>query len=468
VTQCYSTGAISSGGGGAGGLVGENTLTGTVVQCYSMGSVSGQSGVGGLVGNNRGTVAYSYSIGLVRGQQYAGGLVGDGSASAVTACFWDTQTSGQATSDGGRGKTTAQMRAAITFISWLACGNQGGVWTMDEGKDYPRLRWENLPGKVLDRPTYGGGAGTAQDPYLIYTAEQLATIGLIACDWDKHFKLMADIDLSGFDGKNGRPAFPLIGPDTNPATWYYDFDATPFTGAFDGNGHTISYLTITGDGYLGLFCCLEGNAEVKNLGVVDVNIAGTGRAVGALVGYSAGAVITDCYSTGVVSSAGEAVGGLVGYKQYGSITFCYSEARVSGTRLGIGGLVGQNYGAVTGCYSTGPVGGTGSWRGGLAGATFMGAVTRCYSTGAVEGIGVGLLGILGGGGVVTQCFWDTQTSGQATSAGGIGKTTVEMQMASTFLDAGWDFVGETKNGTENLWWILEGKDYPHLWWEARN
>ena len=32
--------------------------------------------------------------------------------------------------------------------------------------------------------------------------------------------------------------------------------------------------------------------------------------------------------------------------------------------------------------------------------------------------------------------------------------------------AGWDFVGETANGTEDIWWILEGKDYPHLWWEG--
>ena len=50
--------------------------------------------------------------------------------------------------------------------------------------------------------------------------------------------------------------------------------------------------------------------------------------------------------------------------------------------------------------------------------------------------------------------------------GGRGKTTAEMQTAKTFLDAGWDFVDETANGTEDIWWILEGKDYPRLWWEA--
>ena len=42
----------------------------------------------------------------------------------------------------------------------------------------------------------------------------------------------------------------------------------------------------------------------------------------------------------------------------------------------------------------------------------------------------------------------------------------EMQTASTFLEAGWDFVDETENGTEDIWWILEGRDYPRLWWEA--
>jgi len=97
-------------------------------------------------------------------------------------------------------------------------------------------------------------------------------------------------------------------------------------------------------------------------------------------------------------------------------------------------------------------------------------VTQCYSTGSVSGIGQDsweIGGLVGNTyqGSVTGCFWDIQTSGQATSAGGTGKTTAQMQTAKTFLDAGWDFVGETKNGTEDIWWINEGKDYPRLWWE---
>jgi hypothetical protein len=41
-----------------------------------------------------------------------------------------------------------------------------------------------------------------------------------------------------------------------------------------------------------------------------------------------------------------------------------------------------------------------------------------------------------------------------------------MMTAGVFLEAGWDFAGETANGTEDIWWIDEGRDYPRLWWEV--
>jgi len=67
---------------------------------------------------------------------------------------------------------------------------------------------------------------------------------------------------------------------------------------------------------------------------------------------------------------------------------------------------------------------------------------------------------------VTGSFWDIEASGQLTSYSGAGLTTTEMQTASTFLDAGWDFIDETENGADDIWWILEGQDYPRLWWET--
>jgi hypothetical protein len=88
---------------------------------------------------------------------------------------------------------------------------------------------------------YGGGTGEPNNPYLIYTAEQLNTIGLNQEDADKHFKLMANIDLSAYEGDTfNRIGFydpPELAPDWHP----------PFTGVFDGNNHTISNFTYVVD-----------------------------------------------------------------------------------------------------------------------------------------------------------------------------------------------------------------------------
>ena len=94
-------------------------------------------------------------------------------------------------------------------------------------------------------------------------------------------------------------------------------------------------------------------------------------------------------------------------------------------------------------------------------------ITNCYSIGIVIGE-IDLGGLVGGNsGTVTASFWDRDTSGLTDSNGGTGKTTAEMKTESTFTDAGWDFVGETANGTDDIWWILEHITYPKLNWQRK-
>jgi len=540
--QCYSTSTVT-GEQYVGGLAGENG--GEITNCYSMSVVNGSNNVGGLVGLNMadydlwdvggvidGQVARCYSTGAVSGTGWdVGGLVGGhndgGDGYIIIDSFWDIETSGQRTSAGGRGLTTTEMKKATTFTSWA----EDGVWTIDNEIDYPHLRWESASGEPITRfYYYGGGGGSRDDPYLICSAEQLNTIGLISCDWNKHFKLMTDVDMSGLDGMDGRPNFHIIGTSYHNA----------FIGVFDGNGHTISHLTIDGDSFLGLFTSLEPRGEVNNLGVVDVNITGSGSNVGGLVGSNAG-TITQCYSTGTVKGdryvggltggggditvsystatvtgneyvgglvgenrgsviqcfstgmvsgedyvggligrnrygsnislsyssgpvtcAGRYIGGLVGYNE-GSVIQCFNIGAVSGRHF-VGGLVGNNHGTVEDCYSTSSANGD-SEVGGLVGSSY-GYVISCFSTSAVSG-NSNMGGLFGwNSGSVSNNFWDIQVSGQTKSSGGTGKTTAEMRTARTFLDAGWDFVDETENGIEDIWWILEGQDYPQLWWEA--
>jgi len=311
---------------------------------------------------------------------------------------------------------------------------------------------------------YGGGTGEPNDPFLIYTAEHLNNIGADPDDWNKHLKLMADIDLSGYTYERA-----VIAPDTND-TNYWEFNGISFKGAFDGNGHAVSNLTITGMSYLGLFGQVGPEGQVKGLGVEDVNITGSYTTIGGLVGDNLGN-IDSCYSTGTVTGYNR-VGGLVGYNNYGDISASYSTCAASATfsgNQGVGGLVGVTAGSITTCYSSGPVSGE-RVIGGLVGWNYQSNITNSYSTGKVSGdqnVG-GLVGKTDqDGGKVTGCFWDLETSGQSSSTGGgTGLTTAEMQTAGTFLDVGWDFVGETDNGIEDIWWILEGKVYPRLSWEA--
>jgi len=133
---------------------------------------------------------------------------------------------------------------------------------------------------------YGGGMGKPQDPYLIYTAEQMNAIGVNPDDWDKHFKLMADIDLAGYTGTD----FNIIG-------YYASYDDNkPFTGVFNGNGHTISNFSYasTDTNRTGLFGWVSG--FIKDLGLITPNVdAGKASYVGSLVGRLSDGTITDCH-----------------------------------------------------------------------------------------------------------------------------------------------------------------------------
>jgi hypothetical protein len=580
ITNSYSAGSVT-GDSYIGGLVGANS--GTIANCYATGNVTGTENTGGLLGSNHGTIGNSYATGAVSGTSDFGGLVGR-NYGVVIVSFWDIETSGQSTSDGGTGKTTAQMQTASTYISWGCVG----VWTIDEGVDYPHLVWENLPGILLiDLPVYAGGSGEPNDPYLIATAEQLNTIGVTYCHLDKHFVLTADIDLSVYTGTQ----FNII---------------SGFTGVFNGNGHTISNFTYDSNDInrIGLFGYVnDPNSEIRNLGLIDPNVnAGTGNNVGSLVGSLTDGTITNCYADGAnvaaqrivpYSSTAENVGGLVGFSDNGTVTDCYSEGvNVMGPE-NVGGLVGSNEGTISECFSTGSVsggidgdslgglcgrsqdgiisesyskgsvtGGTGSfyvgglcgfnWRsvisnsssestvsgrqyigglcgrnnnystisncyatgsvsstrsqlGGLVGGNERSTVTYCYATGSVTGTASSVGGLVGshwgygtinecfstgfvsssgssvgglvgkvGYGILANCFWDTETSGQSigynndptnpgTVTNVLGKTTTEMMQQATFTD--WDFVVETSKGTEDIWSICEGVDYPKLTWQ---
>jgi len=476
---CYADGIVI-GNDYVGGLAGDG---GAIMDCYAQAAVSGNRYVGGLAGG-AGSVVNCYASGAVLADRDAGGLVGDADADDVVASFWDFQAGRQQTSMGGEGKTTAQMQTLITFRAW-GQGDSAGAWTIDEGNDYPRLAWEQRPGIVIEAMEFADllhGGGTANDPYLIYTIDELELVTDDPNEWDKHYRLMADIDLSAHPGV----AFN--------AGWSSGSDNSyPFSGVFDGNGHVISNFTYFPQearfpaffGYVQKAWCpsrrrnepppnCDPNATpgiIKNLGLLNPIVGPLGTA--ALAEVLSGGTVANCYVEGglVLGSSGT-VAGLVAYNT-GTVTQCYASGMTVIGGWETGGLIGHNAGDMMNCYSINTViGGEDieDWHpegaGGLLGGN-SGRITNCYSASTVTGAGSvgGLIGVHERG-TTTSSFWDIEASGLTTSAGGTGLTTAEMMTAATFLEAGWDFVGEVENGTEEIWWIDEGVDYPRLWWEA--
>lgn len=324
---------------------------------------------------------------------------------------------------------------------------------------------------------YSGGSGSSSDPYLIGTAADLDLIGQTPTDWDKHFRMTADIDLTGYNEKN----FHLIG------TWimYGDLANKPFVGVFDGDGRTISnfqYKDKTQNG-VGLFRYVD-LGDIKNLRLKNVKIFTDGQDVGALVGRfdngaiinchvldadvtgntrvgalvgGAGGMMSQCSSRGRVAGI-TYVGGLAGCVTQGTVKASYSKAAVSGSDS-VGGITGATLNEaalVSACYATGKVIG-GASAGGLIGQVVAGRVFWSYATGAVTGsqyVG-GLVGNMKVRGEVILSYWDSQTSGRTTSAGGSSRTTAQMWSGDTYVN--WDF-GET-------WSICDGRSYPIFLWQ---
>ncbi len=313
---------------GSGGIAGIND--GYIIDSYSNVTSAAVERVGGFAGSNSYGILRSYSTGKALSvRDKAGGFVGDNTG-LVDLSFFDTEKSRTDFDPAAAAKRTSELKKKETFKYW---GN--GVWVVDEDSDYPRLAWENSPGVVIeDEPVeYGGGSGTAADPYLIYEAEHLKLIGVYPQDIEKHFKLMSDIDMQGVE-------FRGVG---------YGFG---FGGVFDGNGHVIRNCSVNNElPFSGLFTVVLKSGVLRDVIVEDFTVCGV-RSVGGLCGKNDG-LIERCKASGLVYASGKrqnntSWGGLVG-SNYGRIVQCVSDVKVEvmSSWMGrLGGFVGVNCGVV--------------------------------------------------------------------------------------------------------------------------
>ncbi len=415
------------------------------------------------------------------------------------------------------GNTATLTKSGYTFDGWNTQSNGSGTtyqpaatFSMGTASVTLYAKWTSS-GPTATAPTVGDGSTT---PYEIGTLENLYWIAADSSRWAYNYKQTADIDASVTSTWDSGAGWTPIGNNT-----------TKFTGIYDGNGYVINNLTINRptEYNVGFFGVTSTPAKIRNL-TLEGTITGK-ASVGAIVGVAesgstiencvadiavtaiyngtggaggeqwadAGGIAGDNYgtivnssSTGSVSAQGRNVGGLVGYNENCTIQRCFSRANVSITNGNlegaIGGLVGTLLGTsvIANCYASGTVTASSSYTttlsagvGGLVGniRDTLPTISYSYANGLVTNSEIagasvtgGLVGVnaLGTFANITESFWNNQTSGQASSAGGTGKTTAEMKQMATFTN--WDFpttwhIDESATDPDN-------NGYPSLAWQG--
>ena len=468
VERVYATGSVT-GRQNTGGLVGfaaysfSLIVNPTLRNSYSRVAVTGTNHVGGLVGfvNSGLNLTNSYFAGTISGTGAdVGSLVGRALSVTATRSYWDgDRASGAGGRPAGASRTTSALQTP-TGATGIYSGWSAAIWDFGTASEYPALKYDTDENGLATWQEFGRQARSAPAQLIDYDRDD---DGLI--DVDSLAKLHAvrwDLDGNGASTNAGYAlAFPnpetgmgcpvtTTDADDNDCTGYeltadLDFDthgnddtvtaadaaywnggsgwdpigssSAPFAATFDGAGHAIANLFINrgSTDYLGLFSVVHNGGRIRNLGLEGVKITGRDF-IGAVAGeMSAFSGVEAVYVTGAVSGR-DLIGGLIGeHHPNASLRNSYSAARVTGSSY-VGGLLGyvpSSNATVYYSYARGVV--TGQDSGGLL-----------FSS-AVE------FGITG-----HQTYWDTQTSGQATSNGGTGQTTSNLKTptdTTTDMDA---------------------------------
>jgi hypothetical protein len=403
ISGSYATGNVSGSSNNSvyaiilGGLVGLNNAPGQIINSYATGNVTGSGlvEVGGLVGGNFASISGSYAIGPVSGSGNGtiGGLVGFNSGGTI----------------------------ASSYASGPVTGNTGNV-------------------------SVGGLVGTSDSLSSITNSYATGAVSISA------------------PGAADQSAGGLVGANEGQIT------GSHATGPVTSNGGDVLIGGLVG-----------GNTGDISNSFATGNVTATNAATalaGGLVGLHFGGDIFQSYATGNVDVSGAfgIAGGFVGFNNAG-INQVFSTGKVTGTATDslLGGLAGVNAdnGTIIQAYATGPV--TGNANSGIGGlvAVNTGSIDQTYAIGQLTGGGIvgGLVAanssapfpalsghpdlgpLVTGTGTATNSYWDTQSTGQSSSAAGTGLTTAQL---TNGLPPGFD---------ANVWAIQANQSYAYFGWQ---
>ena len=475
-SSCSVTAAGTAGGDGAAAFVAAVKSDGTtetqitIQNCYNRGSIAGKTGMtGAFIGNYEDTagagtqkIANCYTTGLITTASGTPGAIAgaftNGSGGGIKYCYWNKETCvpagkpalnavGSGTSaavEESRGMTTAEMNTATAdasggLLAKLNTNLGTGTWQRSAVRNdgYPvfiagdiGVTWADVGAAVM-APLYRNlsspaTAGEAENPYLIWTAEDLAWFSYQVNHGNAGLcvELKSDINLYGglYTGFTYDPGASDTVSKALP--WIpvgLDEDGKRYTGTFNGNGHTISIMLAKNSEKLGLFGTLGADASVTNTTLSNSRLDASGLGgsaesyLGGIAGYvnGANASIRFCKTGGTLEGSGTYFGGIAGGAGNAAglvIEGCYHGENVSvtadtGAGSTVGGILGKGSSTaditVRNCYNRGSVHG-GSFAGGIAGeaVTDKTTIAGCYNAGPVTAESGGQAGSIAGAGDV--------------------------------------------------------------------
>jgi filamentous hemagglutinin family protein len=440
----------------------------------------------------------------VTGQSYVGVVTGD-NLGIISNGFFSGNVYGSGTGTGNNsqiGGVAGQNDGTISGISEYV--------TVNGGTNVGGVTGKNTGIGVIDGSSFAGSSVTATGNY----AGGLVGYNLGSIDTNQTDVYLNGVDyvggLAGYNGAASISNSSALGQVSASGNVGYVGGLVGYnaTGVTIQNSYATGNLYVSGNGSYagGLVGYSNTGATIKlSFATGNVTLYGNGSYAAGLVGYNdSTSLISQSYAMGQVylGGSGSDAGGLAGHNS-GSIVQSFAEGSVYGNNAG--GLVGVNAtsGKILQTYAIGSVDGPGS-LGGLV-ADNHGAITESYATGQVNGGFYsesssvdGLVGINEGSGTVTQSYWDGTTTG-FDSASGIGVdnnsgTTITAELGgssglSPYTTANYTFFGtgtpvtggnstadsivnnNTANSTDPnytkvAWYTLDGSTRPFLAWEA--
>ncbi len=453
IYQSFARGNVENTQSRAGGLVASIALNSFIFNSYATGAVNGVEAVGGLAGNltHNPAISRSFSKGAVSATNSSvGGLIGQAAPGYyILLCYWDTETSGQASGDLGSPRNTEQMTypyADNTYLGW----NFDTIWAADPNYEinqgYPFLQWQLV---ALEPPANleatGGFSGVKlqweiereNNPHAYLLGYNIFRNGVQVNDQLYTRQEFTDFDVVNFQtytyhvtavyiqGESDasesiqvtpglHSEIPSEGDGTAANPYHISSVGNMLWIAEDPGRWDLHYIQVQDMDYF-LLKNKDNNQGWLPIGNNDTPFTGSFNGqnytinglyinrpdndfVG-LFGYTKNAVLQNIRLTNVEIHGNTLVGGLVGAsgsmvgENSGSIVNCHVSGNITGNNK-LGGLVGECFDPVTGSSANINIIGTGMWMGGLIGyarenvvnCTASGSITANSSSWSVGGL----------------------------------------------------------------------------------